>query len=129
MVGAVSVAWVWAVLVVGVCGGGGGEVVRIPLTYVFDWDMITKLPVRVAFNHSSVYSTSPTEHLHMLNYNLSVSIASFPTHQDGDVVEIGLQYPSDFIAAIAASFKVEYSAVELGKEEYLSVILFDENYV
>lgn len=44
-------------------------------------------------------------------------------------MEIGLLYPSDFIAAVAASFKVGYEAVEFGKEEYLEVILFDENIV
>lgn len=37
------------------------EVVHIPLTYAFDWDLITKLPITIAFNHSNVYSTSQTE--------------------------------------------------------------------
>lgn len=49
-------------------------IVRIPLTYVFDWDFIAKLPVRIAFNHSTIYSTSPTNKLNLLNYNLSVKI-------------------------------------------------------
>ena len=66
----------------------------IPLTYVFDWDLITKLPVRIAFNHSQVYSTSPTEQLYLLGYNLSVAVKPFPEHQSFDAVEIGLKYPS-----------------------------------
>ena len=57
------------------------EIQRIPLTYVFDWDLIAKLPVRIAFNHSKVYSTSPTEKLFLLGYNLSVAISSFPEKQ------------------------------------------------
>ena len=28
------------------------EVIRIPFTYVYDWDLIAKLPVTLAFNHS-----------------------------------------------------------------------------
>lgn len=44
-------------------------------------------------------------------------------------MEIGLKYPSDFVGALAASFGVSYGDVELGKEEYLEVILFDYNYV
>lgn len=122
------VCWL-LLLFVCVCSSGSGGITRIPLTYVFDWDLITKLPVRISFSHSSVLSTSPTKKLHLLNYNLSVSIGSFPVRQEGDAVEIGLKYPSDFIAAMAASFGVEYSDVEFGKEEYLEVILFDDNYV
>jgi hypothetical protein len=60
---------------------GSGEIQRIPLTYVFDWDLIAKLPVRIAFNHSKVYSTSPTEKLYLLGYNLSVAVSSFPEKQ------------------------------------------------
>jgi hypothetical protein len=36
------------------------EIVKIPLTYVFDWDFINKIPVRISFNHSFIYSTNPT---------------------------------------------------------------------
>lgn len=57
------------------------EVVHIPLTYAFDWDLITKLPITIAFNHSNVYSTSQTEQLYLLNYNLSVNVKSFAEHQ------------------------------------------------
>lgn len=57
------------------------EVIRIPFTYVYDWDLIAKLPVTLAFNHSFVYSTSPTDNLNMMNYKLPVNIQSFPEHQ------------------------------------------------
>lgn len=36
------------------------DVVKIPLTYVFDRDFKTKIPVSIAFNHSSIFSTNPT---------------------------------------------------------------------
>lgn len=105
------------------------DINKIPLSYAFDWDMLTKLPIDISFNHSAVYSTSPTEQLFLLNYNLSLNVQYFPEHQERDRIEIGLKYPSDFISAMAASFKIPYDEVEFGKEEYLSVILFDDNYV
>ena len=65
---------------------GENGIMRIPLTYVLDWDFINKLPVRVSFDHSNVFSTSPTSKLNLLNYNLSVSVKPFPEHQDADQV-------------------------------------------
>lgn len=113
--------WAYKVLYVLLVGAavGSDEIQRIPLTYVFDWDLIAKLPVRIAFNHSKVYSTSPTDKLYLLGYNLSVAVSSFPEKQAEEGVEIGLKYPSDFVGALAASFGVGYGDVELGKEEYL----------
>ena len=35
-------------------------VIRIPLSYAFDWDLVTKLPIDISFNHSNIYSTRPT---------------------------------------------------------------------
>jgi hypothetical protein len=54
------------------------EIIRIPLTYVLDWDFIAKLPVHISFSHSNVYSTSTTKQLYLMNYNLSVSVKPFP---------------------------------------------------
>lgn len=73
-------------LLTAVRGLGQNEIMRIPLTYVLDWDFINKLPVRVSFDHSNVYSTSTTDKLNLLNYNLSVSIKPFPEHRDTDQV-------------------------------------------
>ena len=84
------------------------EIIKIPLTYVFDKDFKTKLPITISFTHSNIYSTSPTEKLNLLNYNLSVSIKLFPANPPSQHIEIGLQYPSDFIMAVAASFGIRY---------------------
>jgi hypothetical protein len=79
--------WLLAVLLLTcIQSADSNSVTRIPLTYVFDWDLVTKLPVRINFNHSAVLSTSPTKKLHLLNYNLSVSIGSFPVHQESEHV-------------------------------------------
>ena len=73
-------------LMAAVRGLGQNEIMRIPLTYVLDWDFINKLPVRVSFDHSNVYSTSTSDKLNLLNYNLSVSIKPFPEHKSSDQV-------------------------------------------
>jgi len=87
------------------------DITRIPLTYAFGSDMITKLPIEISFNHSNVYSTSLTNHLFLLKYNLSVAVESFPRKPESNKIEIGLKYPSNFISAMAASFKVSYDSV------------------
>jgi len=87
----------------------GIDTVKIPLTYAFDWDLINKLPIEISFNHSNVYST--TDQLYLLKFNLTVDIQSFPSHQNRDRIEIGLKYPSDFISAMAATFKISYDSV------------------
>ena len=48
---------------------GENGIMRIPLTYVLDWDFINKLPVRVSFDHSNVFSTSPTSKLNLLKFS------------------------------------------------------------
>ena len=47
----------------------------------------------------------------MMNYKLPVNIQSFPSHQQGNRVEIGLQYPSDFIMAMSKLFGVSYEEI------------------
>lgn len=92
----------------------GNPVIRIPLTYAFDWDLKTKLPIQLSFNHSNIYSTSTTKELFLLNHNISANVKNFPAKQSKSRVEIGLKYPSDFIVAISKSFGTPYEAVELG---------------
>jgi hypothetical protein len=89
-------------------------VVRIPLTYAFDWDLKTKLPIQISFNHSNIYSTSTTKELFLLNHNISVNVKNFPDKQNKSRVEIGLKFPSDFIVALSKTFGTSYEAVELG---------------
>lgn len=57
--------------------------------------------------------------LYLLKFNLTVAIQSFPSHQNRERIEIGLKYPSDFISAMAATFKISYDSVEFGKVDYL----------
>lgn len=56
-------------------------IVKIPLTYVFDQDFKTKLPIKISFDHTNIFSTNPTPKLNLLNYNLSVSILPFPNNE------------------------------------------------
>ena len=51
--------------------------IRIPLTYAFDFGRQNKLPIQLSFNHSYVYSSSPTSDLLLLNYSISVVVRSF----------------------------------------------------
>ena len=53
------------------------EEIRIPLTYAFNINKTTKLPIELSFNHSFVYSTSPTPDLYLLNYSLAVPVRNF----------------------------------------------------
>lgn len=88
-------------------------IIRIPLTYGFDWDLTTKLPIDISFSHSNIYSTRPTKHLFLLGHNLSAPVKNFPTLQSKDRVEIGLKFPSDFVASLSKTYGVSYEAVEL----------------
>lgn len=88
-------------------------VIRIPLSYAFDWDLTTKLPIYISFNHSNIYSTRPTKHLFLLDHNVSAPVKNFPIHQSKDRVEIGLKFPSDFIASLSKTYGVSYEAIEL----------------
>lgn len=88
-------------------------VIRIPLSYAFDWDLTTKLPIDISFNHSNIYSTRPTKYLFLLDHNVSAPVKNFPTNQSKDRVEIGLKFPSDFIASLSKTYGVSYEAVEL----------------
>lgn len=83
-------------------------VVRIPLTYAFDWDLKTKLPIQISFNHSNIYSTSTTKELYLLNHNISANVKNFPDKQNRSRVEIGLKFPSDFIVALSKTFGTAY---------------------
>lgn len=88
-------------------------IIRIPLSYAFDWDLTTKLPIYISFNHSNIYSTRPTKYLFLLDHNVSAPVKNFPIHQSKDRVEIGLKFPSDFIASLSKTYGVSYEAVEL----------------
>ncbi len=69
-------------------------VVRIPLTYAFDWDIKTKLPIEISFNHSNIYSTSPTKELFLLGQNITADVKNFASKPNKSKVEIGLKFPS-----------------------------------
>lgn len=62
--------------------GESSPTIRIPLTYAFDWDLKTKLPIKLAFNHSNIYSTSPTKELFLLHHNISANVKNFPQKQN-----------------------------------------------
>jgi len=100
-------------LVVLACVAQSNPIIRIPLTYAFDWDLKTKLPIEISFNHSNIYSTRPTKYLFLLGHNLSAPVKNFPTDQPKDRVEIGLKFPSDFVASLSKTYGVSYEAVEL----------------
>ena len=51
--------------------------IKIPLTYAFDSTRQNKIPIRLSFNHSYVYSTSVTPDLLLLNYSIAVVIRNF----------------------------------------------------
>jgi hypothetical protein len=101
--------------------------IKIPLTYAFDYGYKNKLPIELSFNHSYVYSTSPTPDLLLLNYSIPVVIRNFAIQPNKSKVEIGLKFPSDFIIALSKSYGVSYDKVELGLMPFLHVILFDGN--
>lgn len=101
--------------------------IKIPLTYAFDYTHKNKLPIELSFNHSYVYSTSPTPNLLLLNYSIAVVVRNFPIQPNKSKVEIGLKFPSDFIIALSKSYGVSYDKVELGLQPFLHVILFDGN--
>ena len=88
--------------------------IKIPLTYAFDATKTNKLPIELSFNHSYIYSTSPTTDLYLLNYSLTTVIRPFVTPQNRSVVQIGLKFPSDFIVSLSKAYGVSYSKVEIG---------------
>jgi len=85
--------------------------IKIPLTYAFDYNQKNKLPIELSFNHSYVYSTSPTPELLLLNYTIPVTIRSFLIPPNKSKVEIGLKFPSDFIIALSKNYGVSYQKV------------------
>lgn len=103
------VTYLTAILSLLLCLASGSHTIRIPLTYAFDWDLKTKLPIKLAFNHSNIYSTSPTKELFLLKHNISANVKNFPFKPNKSLVEIGLKFPSEFIVALSKTYGTPYS--------------------
>ena len=102
--------------------------IRIPLTYAFDYNKTNKLPIELSFNHSHIYSTSPTTpNLLLYSHSIAVPVRNFAIMPASAKVEIGLKFPSDFIVALAKTYGVHYEKVELDMSNFLEVLLFDNN--
>lgn len=91
--------------------GESTPTIRIPLTYAFDWDLKTKLPIKLSFNHSNIYSTSPTKELFLLEHNISANVKNFPSKENKSRVEIGLKFPSEFVVALSKTFGTPYESI------------------